>query len=104
MTPMQAALKGDLQAFFKLGGVRAVEREAVREALQNVRAEWLRYLEAWHAAYDAKDWDTAPQRLRLETAIATLRRQLGIRQSAAERRAKTAERVRQHRLRRAALT
>jgi hypothetical protein len=88
---MAAALAGDLRAFLGLGGLRALEREA----LQAARPSWLRLLEAWRATYtdDGDDYERAV----LDTEIRTLRRQLGIKQTIEERRAKTLERVRKHR-------
>jgi hypothetical protein len=90
-TPLAAALAGDLQAFLELGGVRALEHEAV----QATRREWLSVLEQWRAACaDAgADW----VQVILDLQIRTLRRQLGVKQTIEERRAKVLERVRKHR-------
>jgi hypothetical protein len=95
-TPTQAALAGDLKAFLGLGGMRALEREAMQAARQTIRQSWLPLLESWRAAY--ADIDGARyERAILDTEIRTLRQQLRIKQTIEQRRAKTLARVRKHR-------
>jgi hypothetical protein len=67
-----------------------IEREALKAA-DDVRRDWLRALEKDLAALPANVG--RGNRLMLEHAIRMLRRKLGIKQSAEERRAKARERV-----------
>jgi hypothetical protein len=78
------------------------EREAVAEALREVRELWLSQLEAWRA--EDGEIDIVKMKpgvfldaLAMEAKIRSLRRQLGIRPTDDERRAQTRERVRRHR-------
>jgi hypothetical protein len=75
-----------------------IEREALKAA-DDVRRRWLRDLEKDLAALPAKV--RKGNRLMMEHAIRMLRRKLGIKQSAEEWRAKTRERVRKFRARKA---
>jgi hypothetical protein len=83
----------DLHDLIKAGGPETLAQKAAEEAARKERQRWLKTLSEWLKVY--KDNDYTLRRLR--QYIDSLRRKLGIRQSAKVKRTQTRERVRRFR-------